>query len=86
MTKFPPIPNINDFFDTFTQEDEMGLLPRRQEIFNVICDHPYISLDSIARRFPTTPRRTISYDVLQLMRSQKIVKHGKTRGVVYSAK
>jgi len=86
MTKFPTIPTLTDFFDTFTQTVESGLLPRRQEVFNIIQDHPFISLDSIARRFPTTPRRTVAYDVCQLVRSHKIIKYGKTRGVVYSVK
>lgn len=76
---------MRDFFEILTQSSESGLLPRRQEILNIVQDHPYISLDSIARRFPAIPHRTIGYDVNQLIKARKIIKHGKTRGVVYTA-
>ncbi len=61
------------------------LLPRRQEILNIIEDHPYISADSIARRFPTVPKRTILYDVQWLVLHQLVIKFGSTKGVTYSA-
>lgn len=61
-----------------------NLLPRRQEIYLIIKDHPHISLDTIARRFPTIPKRTLANDVNQLLKQQLIIKHGQTRGVVYS--
>ena len=60
-------------------------LPRRQEIYSIIIDHPYISLDSIARRFPTIPRRSIAHDVNQLIKINLVNKHGQTKGVVYTA-
>jgi len=60
-------------------------LPRREEIINIIKDHPYASADMIARRFPRTPRRTIAYDLQWLVRSNYITKHGNTRGVRYSS-
>jgi len=63
----------------------LALLPRRQEILNIIKDHPYISLDRLKRRFPTIPARTISHDVQQLIKAQLVTKYGKTRGVVYTA-
>lgn len=63
----------------------MALLPRRQEILNIIIDHPYCSMDSIARRFPTMSRRMIQYDVRNLVKRELIIKHGKTKGVVYTA-
>jgi Fic family protein len=63
---------------------DQHLLPRRQEILRIIEDHPYISFDSIARRFPTLSRRTIAYDVAQLVKLKLVIKHGQTRGVVYS--
>jgi len=59
------------------------LAPRRQEIYYIIQDHPHASFDSIARRFPTIPRRTLSYDVQQLIKQNLIIKQGETRGVVY---
>ncbi len=58
---------------------------KRQEIIAIIQDHPYISFDAIARRFPTIPRRTLSYDVMRLVKQGSILKHGVTRGVCYSA-
>jgi len=61
------------------------LPPRRQEILEIIKDHPYINLDGIARRFPTIPHRTIAYDVQQLTKKNLVNKHGETRGVCYSA-
>jgi Fic family protein len=61
-------------------------LPRRQEIFHIIEDHPLISLDSIARRFPTIPRRTLAYDVAALCKAGLVEKLGETRGVVYQVK
>lgn len=61
------------------------LLPRRQEILAIVTDHPFSSMDMIARRFPSIPRRTISYDLQWLVANQLLVKHGTTRGVTYSA-
>jgi len=61
-----------------------SLLPRRQELVNIIGDHPYTSLDSLSRRFPTTPKRTIAYDVNYLVKNNFVIKHGETRGVRYS--
>ncbi len=60
------------------------LLPRRAEIVYVIQDHPYISLDSIARRFPTIAKRTVAYDLNCLIKQNLVIKHGATRGVTYS--
>lgn len=58
---------------------------KRQEIIAIIQDHPYISFDAIARRFPTVPKRTLAYDVMQLVKQHFINKHGVTRGACYSA-
>jgi Fic family protein len=60
------------------------LLPRRQEIVAIVQDHPYCSLDMIARRFPTVSTRTIAYDVNYLVSQGYLVKMGATRGVRYS--
>lgn len=68
-----------------SQPDIESLLPRRQEIVSIVRDHPYISFDAIARRFPSIPRRTLSYDVMQLARQHYIQKHGITRGACYTA-
>lgn len=61
-----------------------SLLPRRAEMVYIIKDHPYISLDSVARRFFTIPKRTIAYDIHCLIKQNLIIKHGTTRGVTYS--
>lgn len=60
------------------------LLPRRQEIIRILADHPYSSFDFISRRFATLPKRTLSYDIAQLVKKNLVIKHGKTKGVVYS--
>jgi DeoR/GlpR family transcriptional regulator of sugar metabolism len=60
------------------------LLPRRQEIVAIVQDHPYCSLDMIARRFPLLSTRTIAYDVNYLVSQGYLVKMGATRGVRYS--
>ncbi len=62
-----------------------SLLPRREEILAIIKDHPYSSLDMIARRFPMTPQRTLANDVQFLVKKGFVKKHGSTRGVRYSA-
>jgi Fic family protein len=67
-------------------KNRKNLLPRRQELINIINDHPYISLDSLSRRFPTIPKRTIAYDVNWLVKHDLVTKHGETRGVKYSMK
>lgn len=63
-----------------------NLLPRRKEIYLIIADHPYISLDTIARRFLEIPRRTLAYDLQQLIKAKLVVKQGATRGVVYTTR
>lgn len=74
--------------DTMSEEQTLlaQLLPRRREIFHIIEDHPYSTLDSIWRRFPRLPKRTLSYDLQQLVKAQLLNKHGSTKGVVYTAK
>jgi hypothetical protein len=72
--------------DSGASASTSALLPRRQEILQIINDHPECSLDFISRRFPTIPVRTIAYDVNWLVKHNHVIKHGETRGVVYSAK
>lgn len=74
---------LNNFTQSISKQNS-HLLPRRQELINIIEDHPYISLDSLSRRFPTIPRRTIAYDVNYLVKNKLVNKYGKTRGVRYS--
>jgi len=61
------------------------ILPRRQEILDIIRDHPLCSFDFIKRRFPTVASSTLHYDLQQLQKAKLIVKHGVSRGVVYSS-
>jgi len=63
-----------------------NLLPRRQEILAILQDHPFSSLDFLARRFPTLSQRTLAYDLQWLVTHQFVTKHGSTRGASYSTK
>ena len=66
--------------DTFT-----GLLPRRQELLNIIKDHQVVSFDFLHRRFIGTPQSTLRFDLLSLQKGGHIKKLGVTRGALYSA-
>lgn len=59
------------------------LLPRRQEILNIIVDHRQVSFDFIKRRFMAVTESTLHYDLQQLLKKGFIKKLGKTRAVVY---
>ncbi len=61
-----------------------SLALRRREVYETIKNHPFISFDSLKRRFASTPSRTLSYDVFMLIKSGLVRKHGVTRGVCYS--
>lgn len=62
----------------------LDLLPRRQELLNIIKDHKIVSFDFLHRRFAGTAPSTLRYDLLQLKKSGHIKKLGRTRGVLYS--
>ena len=64
---------------------EDTLLPRRQEIFEIIKDHPLCTFDFISRRFPAVNPKTLHYDLLKLQESEHVKKVGKTKGSVYRA-
>ena len=64
---------------------ESTLLPRRQEILNIIRDHELVSLDFIARRFMAVNPRTLRFDLKSLVDVGLVAKHGTTKGVFYSA-
>jgi len=61
-----------------------NLLPRRQELLNIIKDHRVVSFDFLHRRFAGTPSSTLRYDLLQLKKGGHIQKLGNTRGALYS--
>lgn len=62
----------------------LDLLPRRQELLNIIHDHNIVSFDFLHRRFAGIPSSTLRYDLLQLKKSGHIKKLGNTRGALYS--
>lgn len=67
-----------------TEDVTSTLLPRRQEILQIIRDHHQVSLDFISRRFLAVPVSTLRYDLRQLAKLNLIKKLGATRGAVYS--
>jgi DeoR/GlpR family transcriptional regulator of sugar metabolism len=64
---------------------DSALLPRRQEIINILQESPLSSFDFIARQFPMVTRSSIHFDLQQLQKQGLIRKHGISRGVVYSS-
>lgn len=77
--------DIKNYYNT-RENQPLALLPRRMEIIAIIHDHPYISLQTLGRRFLTISRRTLAYDLQQLAKQGYIIKHGTTRGACYSEK
>lgn len=65
-------------------KEQLLLLPRRNELLNVIRDHPMVSFDFLRRRFLAIPKSTLHYDLLQLQKKGYIQKVGSTRGVSYT--
>lgn len=61
-----------------------SLLPRRREIYEIICDHQIVSLDFLHRRFIQISSRLLRYDLEQLMKAGLVIKKGKTRGALYA--
>lgn len=60
-----------------------NLSPRRQEIVNIIGDHPDCSFDFLRRRFEGINEKTLHYDLKKLQEKRLIRKLGNTRGAVY---
>lgn len=61
------------------------LLPRREEILNIIKDHGMMNFDQIKRRFMMVNERTLRYDLKKLANRGFIKKRGTTKGVYYEA-
>jgi Fic family protein len=59
------------------------LLPRRQEIVNIIQDHRMVTFDMLRRRFMAIPVSTLRNDLLQLQKQGIVQKLGITKGVWY---
>ncbi|MCR4263161.1 MAG: Fic family protein [Candidatus Roizmanbacteria bacterium] len=62
---------------------EDTLLPRRQEILQIIREQRLCSFNMIKRRFRKIPDSSLHYDIQVLLRKGIIKKLGTTRGVVY---
>ncbi|PIX68038.1 hypothetical protein COZ41_01765, partial [Candidatus Shapirobacteria bacterium CG_4_10_14_3_um_filter_35_13] len=56
---------------------------RRQEILNIISDHPNCSFDFLQRRFANVNPKTLHYDIKKLQNINLIQKVGATRGTLY---
>lgn len=61
------------------------LLPRREEILNIIKDQGLINFDTIRRRFLAVNERTLRFDLKKLQDVGLIRKRGTTKGVYYEA-
>ncbi|MFH1243953.1 MAG: Fic family protein [bacterium] len=61
-----------------------NLLPRRQELLNIISDHSPCSFNFLHRRFGAIPPSTLRFDLLSLQKASLIKKLGRTRGALYS--
>ena len=64
---------------------EDKLLPRRQEILNIVKDHPYCSFNFLTRRFPAVNPKTLHHDLKKLQQENFITKVGVSRGSTYKA-
>lgn len=72
---------------TQPQPEKQSTLPlRRQEILNVLKDHPYASFDLLQRRFLSVNSKTLHYDLKKLLEQNLVIKVGATRGAVYQVK
>ena len=56
---------------------------RRQEILNIITDHPNCSFDFLQRRFANVNPKTLHYDIKKLIDLSLVTKIGATRGALY---
>lgn len=56
---------------------------RRQEILNIITDHPNCSFDFLQRRFANINPKTLHYDLKKLQDINLVQKIGTTRGALY---
>lgn len=62
-----------------------GLLPRREEVYRIIKDHPNCSFDFIRRRFMAVSAATLHRDIAHLASGGLVRKRGATSGAVYLA-
>ncbi len=76
---------LNKISQPEKSQDLTTLLPRRQELLNIIRDHQTVSFDFLHRRFVAIPPSTLRYDLLNLQKRGYIKKLGVTNGALYSA-
>lgn len=90
MLEFIAISSTKAREEVLSKKDSLGrldfLLPRRQEIANIILEHRLVSLDFLHRRFLKVSRRQMAYDLEALIKDGFIAKIGKTRGALYAPK
>lgn len=73
--------------DTKNETKKINLLaPRREEIINIIKDHPLCSFEFLTRRFANVNIKTLHYDLKKLQEMGLIEKAGATRGTLYKVK
>ena len=78
------IENIQVTSEQLRQYEFEDLLYRRQEIVEIIRNHPYCTFDFIYRRFINqVSSKSIHNDLLTLQIKGFIHKAGKTRGAMY---
>jgi Fic family protein len=73
---------LSDFKNAGNQE-QIPMLPRREEILSIVTDHPRCTFDFISRRFAAINPKTLHFDIAWLLKKNLIRKLGVTRGVVY---
>lgn len=75
-----------ELHNAIKESDKIYLPPRQEEIWSIIKEHRTVSFDFLRRRFLRIPKRTLRYDIQQLVKQDLIVKIGKTKGSYYTVK
>lgn len=75
---------LTDISNPETENRLPNLLPRRQELLEVIKDHPECSFDFLHRRFLNLPTLSLHRDLQNLQKRGLVKKLGSTRGAVYT--
>lgn len=77
--------SLADLIDRVSKDSNVNqnLLPRREEILDIIHDHKIVTVDFLKRRFQNLTERTLRNDLADLIKRNLIKKIGETRGAVY---
>lgn len=70
-------------YQSASTKNSPNLPPRRQEILNIVRDHPFCSFNFLSRRFSAVNPKTLHYDLKQLINLGLLQKIGVSRGVTY---